>query len=85
MAFLLSPIKNQKNRCFFFLAVDMGTETLVNSKGKPTDVRQKTVNYQALFRIGQYKRYEKTSTLYILFKENSPLIGRVLPPGQPFP
>jgi hypothetical protein len=37
----------------------MGTETLVNSKGKPTDVRQKIINYQALFGTGKYKRYEK--------------------------
>ena len=46
----------------------MGTETLVNSKGKPTDVRQKIVSYQALFRDGQYKRYEKIFNVISYFQ-----------------
>ena len=51
--------KESGKSLLFFLEVDMGTETLVNSKGKPTDLRQKISNYQALFGAGLYKRYEK--------------------------
>ena len=51
--------KESEKTLLFFLEVDMGTEILVNSTGKPTDVRQKIINYQALFRKAQYKRYEK--------------------------
>ena len=51
--------KETEKTLLFFLEVDMGTETLVSSKGKPTNIRQKIINYQALFRTHQYKRYEK--------------------------
>jgi hypothetical protein len=51
--------KESEKALLFFLEVDMGTEKLFNSKGKPNNVRQKIINYQALFRTGQYKRYEK--------------------------
>jgi hypothetical protein len=56
--FIITDKESEKS-LLFFLEVDMGTETLVNSKGKPTDVRQKIINYQALFGTGKYKRYEK--------------------------
>jgi len=51
--------KQQNKSLLFFLEVDMGTETLVSSKGKPATVRLKIINYQALFGNGHYKRYEK--------------------------
>ena len=43
----------------FFLEVDMDTETLASKKRNPKDIRQKVVNYQALFRSKRYKRYER--------------------------
>jgi hypothetical protein len=43
----------------FFLEVDMGTETLASENRNSKDIRQKFLNYQALFRGEQYKRYEK--------------------------
>ncbi len=43
----------------FFLEVDMGTETLVNKKRGPGDIRQKIINYQRIFRTRHYKRYKK--------------------------
>jgi len=42
----------------FFLEVDMGTETIASLDRNCKDVRQKIINYQALFRSGHYKRYE---------------------------
>ena len=43
----------------FFLEVDMDTETIVSAdRNKSNDVRQKILNYQGLFRSGQYKRYQ---------------------------
>ena len=74
--FIITNIESEKS-LLFFLEVDMGTETLVNSKGKPTDVRQKIINYQALFRTGQYKRYEKIfkaklNGFRLLFLSNTP-------------
>jgi hypothetical protein len=36
----------------------MGTETVVSSQPSTADVRQKVVNYKALFRTESYKRYE---------------------------
>ena len=56
--FIITDKESEKS-LLFFLEVDMGTETLVSSKGKPTHVRQKIINYQALFGSGKYKRYEK--------------------------
>ena len=51
--------KESGKSLLFFLEVDMGTETRVTSRRKPTDVRQKIINYQALFGTEKYKRYEK--------------------------
>jgi len=48
-----------KKTLLFFLEVDMGTETIASPKHDPKDIRQKIINYQALFRTGQYKRFEK--------------------------
>ena len=43
----------------FFLEVDMSTETLASTDKNSKDVRQKIINYQALFHSGHYKRYER--------------------------
>jgi hypothetical protein len=74
--FIITDKESEKS-LLFFLEVDMGTETLVNSKGKPTDVRQKIINYQALFREAHYKRYEKIfktklNGFRLLFLSNTP-------------
>lgn len=65
--FIITDRESEKS-LLFFLEVDMGTETLVNSNSKPIDVRQKIVNYQALFRAGQYKRYEKIFNVIYSFQ-----------------
>ena len=44
----------------FLLEVDMGTETVASPRPLSTDVRQKVVNYKALFRTERYRRYEET-------------------------
>jgi hypothetical protein len=51
--------KLSKKTLLFFLEVDMGTETLVNTKRGPGDVRQKIINYQSIFRSCHYKHYKK--------------------------
>lgn len=43
----------------YFLEVDCGTETIASLKRKPTDIRQKILNYGAYFDSQRYKRYEK--------------------------
>jgi len=47
-----------KNSLLFFLEVDMGTETIASLDRKSGDLRQKILNYQALFESGYYKHYE---------------------------
>lgn len=51
--------KYAEKTLLFFLEVDMGTETMANTKQVPGDVRQKIINYQTLFHGSHYKRYEK--------------------------
>jgi len=51
--------KKPKKSLLFFLEVDMGTETLANTKQVTGDVRQKIINYQTLFHSNHYKRYKK--------------------------
>jgi hypothetical protein len=51
--------KESEKSLLFFLEVDMGTETLAKTDRTPGDVRQKIINYQAIFRSNHYKRYEK--------------------------
>jgi len=51
--------KESEKSLLFFLEVDMGTETLAKIDRTPGDVRQKIINYQALFQSKHYKRYEK--------------------------
>ena len=43
----------------FFIEVDMDTEALASRTRNPKDLRQKIVNYQALFRSKGYKRHER--------------------------
>ena len=42
----------------FFLEVDMGTEIIASMDRGPKDIRQKILNFQALFHSSHYKRYE---------------------------
>jgi len=49
--------EKSKKALLFFLEVDMGTETLASPTQSPGDINQKINNYQALFRLGKYKRY----------------------------
>ena len=43
----------------YFLEIDCGTETIASLKRKPTDIRQKIMNYGSYFDSLRYKRYEK--------------------------
>ena len=66
-----------KKSLLFYLEVDMGSETVASRDRNPNDVRQKILNYQALFRTGQYKRYEEVfganlNGFRLLFLVNSP-------------
>jgi hypothetical protein len=51
--------KETRKALLFFLEVDMGTEPITTLDRNPKDLRQKILNYQTLFRTGQYKRYER--------------------------
>jgi hypothetical protein len=42
----------------FFLEVDMGTEIFASMDRGPKGIRQKILNFQALFHNSHYKRYE---------------------------
>jgi len=59
-AFLLTYQGADTNKTLlFFIEVDMDTEALASRKRNPKDLRQKVVNYQALFHSKRYKRYER--------------------------
>ena len=51
--------KESEKTLLFFLEADMGTETAASTNRNPKDIRQKIVNYKALFQSNNYKRYEK--------------------------
>jgi len=51
--------RERQKTLLFFLEADMGTETKASPSGTGRDVRQKIRSYQACFRSGRYKRYEK--------------------------
>jgi len=57
-AFSITRKGEDKKTLLFFLEVDMGTETIASMDRDHKDIRQKILNYQALFRSGMYKRYE---------------------------
>jgi DNA-binding PadR family transcriptional regulator len=66
----------EKKTLLFFLEADMGTETIASTNRNHKDIRQKILRYQALFRSGNYKRYErvfdsKLSGFRLLFLVNS--------------
>ena len=66
----------EKKTLLFFLEVDMGTETLASMNRNRNDIREKVLRYQALFRSGNYKRYEgvfdsKFNGFRLLFLANS--------------
>lgn len=51
--------KDLKKGLLFFLEVDMDTEPVASLDRNSKDIRQKILNYQAIFRNGQYKRFEE--------------------------
>jgi len=76
-AFSITNKGADKKTLLFFLEVDMGTETIASMDRDHKDIRQKILNYQALFRSGSYKRYEylfgsKLNGFRLLFLVNSP-------------
>jgi len=71
-------IRNEKieKELLFFLEVDMGTEPISSRLPNSNDIRQKILNYQALFRSGHYKTFEeifeaKFNGFRLLFLVNS--------------
>jgi len=67
----------QGKSVLFFLEVDMGTETLASPKRGAKDVRQKVLNYQAIFRSGKYRILDglwrcSFQGFRLLFLANSP-------------
>jgi len=57
-AFSITHQSNGKT-LFFFLEVDMGTESIAGIGRGPRDLRQKILNYQHCFQASIYKRFEK--------------------------
>lgn len=49
----------QDRTVLFFLEVDRGTETAASPRRKPTDIRQKILNYGICFDTCAYKKYEE--------------------------
>ena len=69
--------KGMQKGLLFFLELDMDTEPVASLDRNPKDVRQKILNYQAIFQNGHYKRFEKIFGLKfngfrLLFLTNSP-------------
>jgi hypothetical protein len=69
--------KELEKGLLFFLEVDMDTEPMASMDRSPKDIRQKILNYQAIFRKGHYKRFEnifgfKFNGFRLLFMTNSP-------------
>jgi DNA-binding HxlR family transcriptional regulator len=83
-----------KRTLLFFLEVDMGTETIASMDRNFKDVRQKIINYQALFHSGGYKRHErvfdvKLNGFRLLFLANTPVrlialcrLAKAMPPSD---
>jgi hypothetical protein len=51
--------KGLEKGLLFFLEVDRDTEPVASMDRNPKDIRQKILNYQAIFRNGYYKRFEE--------------------------
>jgi hypothetical protein len=69
--------KGMQKGLLFFLEVDMDTEPVASVDRNSKDVRQKILNYQAIFRNGHYKSFEKIFGLKfngfrLLFLTNNP-------------
>lgn len=69
--------KGLEKGLLFFLEVDMDTEPVASMDRNSKDIRQKILNYQAIFRNGHYKRFEenfrmKFNGFRLLFLTNSP-------------
>ncbi len=69
--------KELEKGLLFFLEVDMDTEPVASLDRNSKDIRQKILNYQTIFRNGQYKRFEKIfhfklNGFRLLFLTNSP-------------
>jgi hypothetical protein len=83
-----------KKTLLFFLEIDMGTETIASMDRNFKDVRQKIINYQALYHSGRYKRYErvfdaKLNGFRLLFLANTPVrlialchLAKAIPPSD---
>ncbi len=74
--FTITDSESEKT-LLFFLEVDMGTESMVNQKRVPGDIRHKILSYQTLYHLNQYKRYEKVfdaklNGFRLLFLADSP-------------
>jgi len=68
--------KELEKGLLFFLEVDMDTEPVASMDRNSKDIRQKILNYQAIFRSGHYKRFEnvfqfKFNGFRLLFLTNS--------------
>jgi hypothetical protein len=78
--------KGLEKGLLFYLEVDMDTEPVASMDRKSKDIRQKILNYQAIFRNGYYKRFEnifqfKFNGFRLLFLTNSSArIYLTLPP-----
>jgi len=69
--------KGMRKSLLFFLEVDMDTEPMASLDRSPKDIRQKIINYHAIFRNGYYKRFEKIfackfNGFRLLFMTNTP-------------
>ena len=69
--------KGLEKGLLFFLEVDMDTEPIASPDRRSKDIRQKILNYQAIFRDGHYKHFEEIFHFNfigfrLLFLTNSP-------------
>jgi hypothetical protein len=92
--FAITRVCENPKTLLCFLEVDMGTETVASTDRNDKGLRQKVLNYQMLFRTGQYKRYESVFNaklngfrLLFLTHSNSRLISlcklvREMPPSD---
>lgn len=86
--------KRLQKGLLFFLEVDMDTEPVASMNRNHNDIRQKILNYQAIFRNGYYKQFEnlfryKFNGFRLLFLANSSTrstslsrLAREMPPSD---
>jgi len=92
--FSITHRETEEKTLLFFLEVDMGTETIASMDRVPQDIRRKILNYQELFRSGDYKKNEsvfesKLNGFRLLFLANSEArlislcrLAREMPPSD---